>query len=102
MDTDNVFNMREMPVTSICGVRHAWILLIREEVFSPMKERHISSVRPFMRPGLGAVRMNGLLGDEGDVFDMERHQSSVEFFLGRLRKRLCKSQENFSGFSDRP
>ena len=46
MDADDVFDVREVPVAGVGGVRHARILSISEEIFSPMNERHVRSLAP--------------------------------------------------------
>ena len=51
MNADDVFDMREVSVTGIGSVGHTGILLICEDVFSPMQERHICAPSAFVRPG---------------------------------------------------
>lgn len=102
MDADDVFDVREVAVAGIGRVWHARILLIREEMFPPVKKRHVGSPSSFMRPRLRTVRMDSLLRKECDVFDMEGLQSSQEFRLVRLRESVCQGQKDFSGFGDWP
>ena len=61
MDADDVFDVREVAVAGIGRVRHTRILLIREEMFPPMKEGHVGSPSSFMRPRHRSVWMDRLL-----------------------------------------
>ena len=102
MDADDVFDVREVTITGVGGVRNTGILLIREQIFSPVKKGHVGSPGSFMRPRLRSVRMDRPFRKEGDVFDVEGLQSPQEIDLIRLRQRICHSQEDFAGFGDRP
>ena len=102
MNADDVFDVREVTITGVGGVRNTGILLIREQIFSPVKKGHVGSPGSFMRPRLRSVRMDRPFRKEGDVFDVEGLQSPQGFNFIGLRQRIRQRQEDFSGFCDRP